>query len=76
MSDTKLTFGSYKRGLDIAEKHDWFEQASHVLLCNDSVLGPFMTSDSFLKKWFRPQQQFGVCLILRFICHICRAIFC
>ena len=34
-------FGSYKRGLDIAEKHDWLEQASHVLLCNDSVLGPF-----------------------------------
>ena len=34
-------FGSYRRGLAIAEQQGWLENASHVLLCNDSMIGPF-----------------------------------
>ena len=33
-------FGSYKRGLRHARAQGWLDEATHVLLCNDSVLGP------------------------------------
>lgn len=33
-------FGSYKRGLMHARVQGWLDQATHVLLCNDSVIGP------------------------------------
>ena len=34
-------FGSYQRGLRFAREQQWLDQATHVLLCNDSVVGPF-----------------------------------
>ena len=33
-------FGSYKRGLRHARAQGWLDEATHVLLCNDSVIGP------------------------------------
>ncbi len=33
-------FGSYKRGLMHARAKGWLDEATHVLLCNDSVIGP------------------------------------
>ena len=33
-------FGSYKRGLMHARAQGYLDQVSHVLLCNDSVIGP------------------------------------
>lgn len=33
-------FGSYKRGLRHARTQGWLDLATHVLLCNDSVIGP------------------------------------
>lgn len=33
-------FGSYRRGLELAQARGLLAEASHVLLCNDSVLGP------------------------------------
>lgn len=33
-------FGSYRRGLEQAQALGWLKQATHVLLCNDSVLAP------------------------------------
>lgn len=34
-------FGSYQRGLRLARERQWLDGATHVLLCNDSVIGPF-----------------------------------
>ena len=36
-------FGSYKRGLMHARAKGYLDQVSHVLLCNDSVIGPLTT---------------------------------
>ena len=33
-------FGSYQRGLRLAREQQWLEDSTHVLLCNDSVVGP------------------------------------
>lgn len=33
-------FGSYKRGIAAAQEKKWYQQSSHLLLCNDSVIGP------------------------------------
>ena len=42
-------FGSYQRGLAFAEQQGWLIDASHVLLCNDSVVGPFGDFESFIE---------------------------
>ena len=42
-------FGSYQRGLAFAEQQGWLTDASHVLLCNDSVVGPFGDFESFIE---------------------------
>lgn len=42
-------FGSYQRGLAFAEQQGWLTDASHVLLCNDSVVGPFGDFESFME---------------------------
>ena len=39
-SHGEYDFGSYKRGLAHARSMGWLEQSTHVLLCNDSVIGP------------------------------------
>ena len=41
-------FGSYQRGLAFAEQQGWLVDASHVLLTNDSVVGPFGDFESFV----------------------------
>ena len=41
-------FGSYRRGLAIAEERGWLNNASHVLLCNDSMIGPFWDLQQFV----------------------------
>jgi len=33
-------FGSYKYGILAAKEKGWYQRASHLLLCNDSVVGP------------------------------------
>ena len=43
-------FGSYKRGLIIADEREWVDRSSHVLLCNDSVVGPFKDLKVVLKE--------------------------
>ena len=42
-------FGSYQRGLRLARERLWLDGASHVLLCNDSVVGPFCDLGSILE---------------------------
>jgi len=42
-------FGSYQRGLAIAEQRRWLDGVSHILLCNDSVIGPFGSLDAFVR---------------------------
>ena len=41
-------FGSYKRGLALATRTGLLEQAEHVLLCNDSVVGPLAPLEPLL----------------------------
>ena len=41
-------FGSYRRGLQIAEDRGWLRKATHVLLCNDSLVGPFWDLGDFV----------------------------
>ena len=43
-------FGSYRLGLVEAESRGWLASASHVLLCNDSVIGPFFNLESVVRK--------------------------
>ena len=43
-------FGSYRLGLAEAESRGWLASASHVLLCNDSVIGPFFNLESVVRK--------------------------
>lgn len=42
-------FGSYGRGLRLAEQRGWLQDATHVLLCNDSLIGPFWDFDDFIR---------------------------
>ena len=42
-------FGSYGRGLRLAEQRGWLQDATHVLLCNDSMIGPFWDFDDFVR---------------------------
>ena len=41
-------FGSYQRGLCFVREQQWLDEASHVLLCNDSVVGPFGDLEAIL----------------------------
>ena len=43
-------FGSYRLGLVEAESRGWLASASHVLLCNDSVIGPFFGLEPVVQK--------------------------
>ena len=43
-------FGSYRLGLTEAESRGWLRSASHVLLCNDSVIGPFFGLEPVVLK--------------------------
>ena len=43
-------FGSYRLGLAEAESRGWLTSASHVLLCNDSVIGPFFDLELSVQK--------------------------
>ena len=43
-------FGSYRLGLAEAESRGWLTSASHVLLCNDSVIGPFFDLEPLVLK--------------------------
>ena len=45
-------FGSYRLGLAEAETRGWLTSASHVLLCNDSVIGPFFDFESVFESDF------------------------
>ena len=42
-------FGSYGRGLRLAEQRGWLLDATHVLLCNDSMIGPFWDFNDFIR---------------------------
>ena len=50
-------FGSYRRGLAIAEQQGWLENASHVLLCNDSMIGPFWDLKDFVGPMLESDDQ-------------------
>ena len=43
-------FGSYRLGVQILNEQGWLNQATHVLLCNDSVIGPFSDLSDVLLK--------------------------
>ena len=43
-------FGSYRLGVQILNEQGWLNQATHVLLCNDSVIGPFFDVGDVLLK--------------------------
>ena len=43
-------FGSYRLGLAEAESRGWLTSASHVLLCNDSVIGPLFDLEPIVLK--------------------------
>lgn len=43
-------FGSYRLGVQILNEQGWLDQAAHVLLCNDSVIGPFFDLNHVLQK--------------------------
>ena len=54
-------FGSYKRGLRHARAQGWLDEATHVLLCNDSVLGPLNDlSHVFLSVCGAPDYVYGL----------------
>ena len=54
-------FGSYRRGLELAEDCGWLAKASHVLLCNDSVLGPLGDLGPLLQRMqAAPDQAWGL----------------
>ena len=54
-------FGSYQRGLAAAQQRGLLEQASHVLLCNDSVLGPLGDLRPLLERMLaRSDQAWGL----------------
>ena len=50
-------FGSYKRGLALAASHGLLERAKHVLLCNDSVVGPLGPLEPLLAVMTRSTEE-------------------
>lgn len=50
-------FGSYRRGLDLADRRGWLDGASHVLLCNDSMIGPFWDLQDFVGPMLKSGEQ-------------------
>ena len=50
-------FGSYRRGLELAQERGLLEHVSHVLLCNDSVLGPLGDLEPLLQRMQASQDQ-------------------
>ena len=48
-------FGSYRIGLQDLETRGWLSDASHVLLCNDSVIGPLFDLAELLDKMIENQ---------------------
>jgi len=54
-------FGSYRRGLELAQARGWLAEASHVLLCNDSVFGPLGDLGPLLQRMqAAPDQAWGL----------------
>ena len=54
-------FGSYRRGLEVAQEQGLLNQASHVLFCNDSVLGPLGDLAPVLARMqAEPDQAWGL----------------
>lgn len=54
-------FGSYRRGLALAKAHGLLADATHVLLCNDSVVGPLGDLSALLKRMqAEPDQAWGL----------------
>lgn len=54
-------FGSYRRGLELAQEQGLLGQASHVLFCNDSVLGPLGDLAPVLERMqAEPNQAWGL----------------
>ena len=43
-------FGSYRLGLAEADSRGWLTSTAHVLLCNDSVIGPFFDLEAVVLK--------------------------
>ncbi len=48
-------FGSYRIGLQELETRGWLFDASHVLLCNDSVIGPLFDLAELLNRMIKDQ---------------------
>jgi hypothetical protein len=48
-------FGSYRIGLQELERRGWLSDASHVLLCNDSVIGPLFDLAELLDRMIKDQ---------------------
>ena len=44
-------FGSYKRGYIYAKENNILENYDYLILCNDSVYGPFFLWKNYLIKW-------------------------
>jgi hypothetical protein len=54
-------FGSYQRGLAAAQERGLLQQASHLLLCNDSVVGPLGDLRPLLERMqARTDQAWGL----------------
>lgn len=54
-------FGSYRRGLELARGRGLLERVSHVLFCNDSVLGPLGDLAPLLERMqAAPDQAWGL----------------
>ena len=54
-------FGSYGRGLRLAEERGWLLDAAHVLLCNDSMIGPFWGFNDFIRPMLRRRSALVHC---------------
>ena len=54
-------FGSYRRGLELAQQRGLLAEASHVLFCNDSVIGPLGDLAPILEQMqMEPDQAWGL----------------
>ena len=64
-------FGSYQRGLRLARDLEWLDGASHVLLCNDSVVGPFGDLGAILEAMQQqPEPVWGLTDCLLYTPHL------
>ena len=50
-------FGSYRIGLEELETRGWLSDASHVLLCNDSVIGPLFDLAELLDQMIKDRSS-------------------